>query len=267
MAIQTVHQGPLEYLRAEGIQVPHCFTTRLGGVSQGSLSSLNIGIHRGDRWENVLKNYEILGESLGFDIKNLVLSHQTHTDTVLRVGSAEAGAGLFGPELTECDGLITNQPGIALAVFTADCTPILLHDPVTGAVGAVHAGWRGTASAIAGKAVEAMAREFGSRPRDIRAAIGPNIGFCCFQTDEDVPNAMLSAFGQGVEPFIRKAEDKYYVNLKEINALVLRRVGVQAVEVSTECTVCQSHRFWSHRVTRGDRGSQGAIILCKGGEP
>ena len=265
MELQTLHQGELEYLAAQQIQVPHCFTTRFGGVSQGHLSSLNIGIHRGDRWENVLKNYEILGSALGFDTKNLVLSHQTHTDIVLRVGKAQTGAGLYGPELPECDGLITNEPGVALAVFTADCTPILLHDPVTGAVGAVHAGWRGTAAAIAGKAVEAMVREFGSKPEDIRAAIGPNIGFCCFQTDEDVPNAMLSAFGEEVGPFIREADEKYYVNLKEINALVLRRAGVLSVEISTDCTVCQSHRFWSHRVTHGERGSQGAIILCQGG--
>ena len=223
MALHTVTKGTLEYLCAEGITAPHCFTTRFGGVSEGILSSLNIGIHRGDRWENVLKNYEILGNALDFDSHNLVLSHQTHTDTVLKVGKEEAGAGLFGPELPECDGLITNEPGIALAVFTADCTPILLHDPVTGAVGAVHAGWRGTAASIAGKAVEAMAREFGSRPEDIRAAIGPNIGVCCFETDADVPQAMLEAFGEEARAFIHPKEDKYYVNLKEINALVLLR--------------------------------------------
>lgn len=265
MSVQTVQTGALEYLRAEGISVPHCFTTRLGGVSEGSLSSLNIGIHRGDRWENVLKNYEILGNSLGFDCKSLVLSHQTHTDIVLRVGKEQAGAGLFAPELPECDGLITNEPGIALAVFTADCTPILLHDPVTGAVGAVHAGWRGTAASIAAKAVEAMAREFGCHPEDIRAAIGPNIGACCFQTDADVPDAVLEAFGKEAEAFISPKDGKYYVSLKEINALVLRRAGVRHIDISTECTVCQCHRFWSHRVTKGDRGSQGAIIVCKEG--
>lgn len=265
MPIHTVHKGTLEYLEATEITVPHCFTTRFGGVSQGHLDSLNIGIHRGDRWENVLKNYEILGNTLDFDVKKLVLSHQTHTDTVLRVGNAETGAGLFKPELPECDALITNEPGVALAVFTADCTPILLHDPVTGAVGAAHAGWRGTAAAIAGKTVAAMAREFGSKPEDIRAAIGPNIGFCCFQTDRDVPDAMLGAFGEEARPFIREAADKNYVNLKEINALVLRRAGVRSVQLSTDCTVCQSHRFWSHRVTRGERGSQGAIIVCKEG--
>lgn len=263
MSVQAVQSGALEYLLADGITAPHCFTTRLGGVSRGSLSSLNIGIHRGDLWENVLKNYEILGNALGFDSKNLVLSHQTHTDIVLRVGKEQAGAGLFAPELPECDGLITNEPGIALAVFTADCTPILLHDPVTGAVGAVHAGWRGTAASIAAKAVEAMAREFGCRPENIRAAIGPNIGACCFQTDADVPDAMLEAFGEEAKAFITPKAEKYYVNLKEINALVLRRAGVRHIDISTECTVCQCHRFWSHRVTKGDRGSQGAIIVCK----
>ena len=263
MSVQAVRRGALEYLLADGITAPHCFTTRLGGVSRGSLSSLNIGIHRGDLWENVLKNYEILGNALGFDSKNLVLSHQTHTDIVLRVGKEQAGSGLFAPELPECDGLITNEPGIALAVFTADCTPILLHDPVTGAVGAVHAGWRGTAASIAAKAVEAMAREFGCRPENIRAAIGPNIGACCFQTDADVPDAMLEAFGEEAQAFIAPKAEKYYVNLKEINALVLRRAGVRHIDISTECTVCQCHRFWSHRVTKGDRGSQGAIIVCK----
>lgn len=262
MALHSVTKGALEYLKAEGISVPHAFTTRFGGVSQGSLASLNIGIHRGDQWENVLKNYEILGNALGFDVKNLVLSHQTHTDTVLRVGRVQSGAGLFAPELPPCDGLITNEPGVALTVFTADCTPVLLHDPVTGAVGAVHAGWRGTAASIAGKAVEAMVREFGSVPADIRAAIGPNIGVCCFETDADVPEAMAAAFGEEVSPFIHPKGDKFYVNLKEINALVLRRAGVEQIEISTDCTVCQSHRFWSHRVTRGDRGSQGAIIVC-----
>lgn len=267
MSIVTVRKGALEYLRGEGISTAHGFTTRFGGVSRDHLESLNIGIHRGDLRENVLKNYEILGKALGFDVKNLVLSHQTHTDIVLQVGRAQAGAGLFAPELPECDALITNEPGVALAIFTADCTPIVLHDPVTGAVGAVHAGWRGTAAGIAGKAVAAMTRAYGCDPKKIRAAIGPNIGPCCFQTDADVPEAMVEAFGAAAEPFIRQVKEKYYVNLKAINELVLRRAGVEHIEVSADCTVCQSHRFWSHRVTRGVRGSQGAIIVCEEGCP
>lgn len=266
MSVISKKVDRLEYLVAEGISVPHCFTTRFGGVSRGHLDSLNIGVHRGDEWENVLRNYEILGSALGFDTRKVVLSHQTHTDIVLRVGQAELGAGLFGPELPECDALVTNEPGVAVTIFTADCTPILLHDPVTGAVGAAHAGWRGTAAAIAARTVAAMSREFGSDPSDIRAAIGPNIGPCCFETDADVPKAMIDAFGQEAEQFIRQKGCKYYVNLKGLNELVLRRAGVEKIDISTDCTACQSHRFWSHRITGGQRGSQGAIIVCEGGK-
>jgi YfiH family protein len=163
----------------------------------------------------------------------------------------------------ECDALITNEAGVALVIFTADCTPILLHDPVTGAVGAAHAGWRGTAMGIAAKTVEAMVREYGCDPKNIHAAIGPNISFCCFETDREVPDAMVEALGEDAKAFIRPSGEKYYVNLKEINALWLRRAGVEHIEISEACTSCRHDLFWSHRVTRGERGSQGAIIVCK----
>lgn len=263
--ITTVKIGKLEYLSAEGISAPHCFTTRLGGVSEGHFESLNLGTRRGDDPENVLENYRILGRSIGFSPEKLVLTKQTHTDVVRQVGRADWGTGLFSPDFPPCDGLITNEPGTALVVFTADCTPILLHDPVTGAVGAVHAGWRGTAADIAGKAVAAMESAYGCDPENICAAIGPNIAQCCFQTDRDVPDAMLETLGGDARDCITMAGDKYYVNLKEINARLLRRAGVTQIEISEQCTVCQNHRFWSHRVTGGQRGAQGAIIVCKEG--
>lgn len=261
--IKTQKNGQLEYLTAEGIAAPHCFTTRLGGVSQGHLQSLNIGTSRGDAPENVLENYRRLGSSLGFDIHNLVLSRQTHSDIVHVVTEKDRGAGLFAPPLPDCDALITNTPGIALVVFTADCTPILFWDSETHAVGAAHAGWRGTASGIAARVVEAMGREYGSKPENIRAAIGPNIGYCHFETDEDVPQAMRAAFGPEAEAWITSNGEKYFLDLKAINRLVLNRAGVETVEMSDACTVCQCERFWSHRVTKGLRGSQGAIIVCR----
>ncbi len=262
MSLKTQKLGTLEYLVAEGISAPHCFTTRLGGVSTGHLSSLNIGLHRGDSPENVAKNHEILANALGYDVKKSVLSHQVHSD-VVRVVTEKDCLGLDHHLQPECDGMITNTPGLALVVFTADCTPILLHDPITRAVGAVHAGWRGTAMDIAGKAVKAMENAFGCDPKNIHAAIGPNIGFCCFETGAEVPTAMLETFGCTVENDIRPVGNKYYVNLKEINRHALCRAGVQYVDVSTDCTACSHDRFWSHRVTRGLRGSQGAIIVCK----
>jgi YfiH family protein len=133
-------------------------------------------------------------------------------------------------------------------------------------VGAVHAGWRGTAADIAGKTVAAMAKAFGSRPGDLQAAIGPNIGPCCFETDGDVPQAMRNTLGEEAQAYIRREKDKYFLDLKQINARLLERAGVERIDVSDACTACQHHRFWSHRVTGGLRGSQGAIIVCKGGE-
>jgi len=262
MAVITVAAGALEYERAQGIRVPHGFTTRLGGVSTGIFESLNLNFSRGDDPERVVENFRRIGAVLGFSPEDVVNARQTHSDIVVRVGKENRGKLAVAGASPECDALITNEPGMALYVSTADCTPILLWDSATGAVGAAHAGWRGTASAIGGKTVAAMTREFGTRPEDIRAAIGPNIGFCHFETDADVPQAMLEAFGKDVEPFIRKQNDKYYVNLKEINALVLRRAGVEHIEISESCTMCRPDRFWSHRITRGQRGAQGGIIVC-----
>ena len=262
MSIITKRFGELEILTADGLTAPHCFTTRLGGVSQGYLSSLNIGMHRGDSPENVAKNHKLLASALGYDAEKVVLSHQVHTDIIRPVTDGDC-LGLDHHAYPECDGLITNTPGVALVVFTADCTPILLHDPVSGAVGAVHAGWRGTAMDIAGKAVAAMADNFGCDPANIRAAIGPNIGPCCFETGADVPEAMTATFGQAVSHWIRPAGEKYYVNLKEINRYALQRAGVVHIDVSPICTACENRRFWSHRVTGGNRGSQGSIIVCK----
>lgn len=262
MAINTIKNGTMEYLVAKGIRVPHCFTTRLGGVSRGYLDSLNIGMNRGDEPENVEENFAILGRALGFSREDLVLTHQVHTD-VVRVVSAADHRGLDHRDYPECDGLVTNVPGTGLVIFTADCTPILLHDPVTGAVGACHAGWRSTAMDIAGKTVLKMVAEFGCNPANIRAAIGPNLDVCCFETDADVPNAMRSAFGEAVEGWSHPTGEKYYVNLKEINAFALRRAGVKEIEISGDCTMCRHDTYWSHRHTRGVRGSQGAIIVCK----
>ena len=264
MAIHTIKKGTMEYLVAEGITVPHAFTTRFGGVSSGDCKGLNLGANRGDSPENVAENYARLAEAVGFDPQKLVLAHQAHGD-VVRVVTWQDCAGIDHRLYPECDGLITNTPGVTLVVFTADCTPMLLHDPVTGAVGAVHAGWRGTACDIAGKAVRKMEAEFGCRPENIRAAIGPNIGACCFQTDSDVPAAMVETFGSAAEPHITASENKFYVNLKAMNALALRRAGVAHIEISTECTMCNPEKYWSHRYTGGRRGSQGALILCKGG--
>lgn len=251
----------LEILTAEEISAPHAFTTRRGGVSKDYLESLNLGAHRGDDPKNVLENYGILGKALGFDLPQLVLTNQVHGDTVRVVTKSDAKGSISNRDYPECDGLVTNDPGVALMVFSADCTPILFCDPVTGAVGAAHAGWRGTAQKIAAKVVETMQTAFGCDPKNICAAIGPNIGPCCFETDRDVPEAMKAAFGEAAGQFITPKNQKFFVDLKGLNALCLREAGVENIAISTHCTACRPDLFWSHRVTRGHRGSQGAIII------
>ena len=260
--IRTQKYETLQYLTADGITVPHGFTTRLGGVSTGTQSSLNLAVGRGDSLENVEENLRRLGRAVGFDPEKLVMTLQIHSD-IVRVVTEKDHIGLCHRDYPKCDALVTNTPGVALLVFTADCTPLLFFDPVTGAVGAAHAGWRGTAQKIGAKTVQAMVENFGCKPENIRAAIGPNIGLCHFETDEDVPQAMLASYGEEVRQFIEKRGDKYHLDLKAINAMSLNRVGVTRIEISDACTYCQCDRFWSHRASHGERGSQGAVITCK----
>ena len=260
----TTHNCP-EYLSSSLLDgAAHCFSTRYGGVSTGHLSSLNLGIHRGDLRENVLENYRILGAAVGFSPEQTVFTHQTHTAKVVRVGRQDCGWGLYREVTEERDGLITNEPGVALTVFSADCTPILLFDPVRQAIGAVHAGWRGTAAGIVRNCVEAMQREFGTDPGDLRAAIGPCIGKCCFETHRDVPDAMLAALGDDAACAISAdGSGKYHVDLKRLNAIWLEKAGVRHMDVCEDCTCCQPERFWSHRKVGDKRGSLAAVIMLR----
>ncbi len=261
MSLTVNRQGALEYLTSDLLEgTRHCFTTRFGGVSEGALGSLNLGVHRGDRPRNVLENYRILGRAIGFDPKKTVFTRQIHSDIVERVGKKDCGRGLITPVPHGCDGLITDEPDVVLTVFSADCTPILLYDPVAGAIGAVHAGWRGTAAGIAANAAQKMCDCYGCKAENIRAAIGPCIGECCFETDADVPEAMLAALGAQAQAAIRAAGDKYYVNQKLLNSLWLQRIGVMQLDVSADCTACQPERFWSHRRAGAVRGSLAALI-------
>ena len=176
------------------------------------------------------------------------------------------GKGLYVHTDYEADGLMTNVPGTALVVFSADCGTILLEDPVTGAVGACHAGWRGTALGIAEKTVTAMVNAYGCDPNSIRAALGPCISPCCFETDEDVPQAMIAALGDEAMPAITQKGAKYHVDIKYLNRLFLEKAGVlpEHMDTSPLCTACDPDQFWSARRHKDQRGSLGAIIVAGG---
>ena len=213
MSFQTRQYEELLYhtstvLEATGLR--HGFSTRLGGVSGGDYASLNL---RGsgpepDSRENVLENYRRFCQALGADIHDLVQSKQVHEDTVRHVTAADRGKGLFVSTDFTADALVTNEPNLNLMVFSADCIILLFHDPVSRSIGAVHAGWRGTALDLPAKAVKEMGRLFGAKPEDVRVAIGAGIGPCCFETHNDVPDAMYAAFGSVAQAYITEKGPK-----------------------------------------------------------
>ena len=248
------------YMTAPNIDAKHAFTTRIGGVSTGIYESLNLGQSLGDDRALVRENYGILCGALGITCDDIVGSHQVHGAQVRVVTKADRG-DVFVKTSHIADGLITIEHGVALAVFSGDCVPILLHDPVSGAIGAVHAGWRGTVADIAGAAVSRMSEEYGCNPADIRAAIGPCISKCCFETDSDVTDALHSVLPEAAGNCYERRGEKYMTDLKEANRLLLQRAGVHDISISDECTSCRSDKYWSHRRTKGKRGSQAAIIF------
>lgn len=243
--------------------VAHGFSTRLGGVSSAPFDSLDLGYNRGDDPACVEENYRRFCAAVGADHNRVVKSRQIHTDNVRVVTEADPGVALCDPAPCEADGLVTNVPGLCLTVFTADCVPVLLYDPVARCIAAVHSGWRSTAMAIVPKAVRLMTDRFGSRPENVIAAIGPAIGGCCFQTQKEVPDAMLEAYGGVAAPFIRPdGPDRFRVDLRGIIAGSLLQAGLtpHRIDVSDHCTACRPDLYWSHRLVGNARGSMAAMI-------
>ena len=255
--------GSLVYMTSGVLRCRHAFTTRFGGVSSGYLESLNLGENRGDEEENVRENYRRVCEALGVAPDFLVFSRQVHGAAVRVVTQGDRHA-LFAPVPYEADGLVTNEPRLTLTVFTADCVPVLLCDRENAVIGAVHCGWRSSVQDILGNAVDAMCA-LGAKPESICAAVGPAIGSCCFETDADVPQAVRGYIGAEAEACIRPEpgrEGKFLVDLRGANRLRLLQLGLKEenIDVSDECTVCKSDKYWSHRATKGLRGSQAALI-------
>ena len=243
--------------------VVHGFSTRLGGVSGGIYESLNLRQHGPEPDPHVLENYRRFCGAAGADFENMVLSRQVHEDTVRHVTAADRGKGLVRPADYTADALVTDVPGLDLTVFSADCIMLLFWSPAAGAVGACHAGWRGTALDLPVKTVNEMVRLFGTRPEEIRAAVGPGIGPCCFETGSDVPDAMRTAFGSGADAFLhRKDGGKWLVDLKAINVWRLLESGVKETQIDgcPLCTAGNPGLFWSHRKCGEQRGLQGAVI-------
>ncbi len=245
----------------------HGISTRHGGRSKGYFSSLNLGLHVADNADDVIKNRRIFCKALGLNPENTATCQQVHGSHIARIFRADAGAGFrdFGDAIADTDALITNEPDVPLMLFFADCTPILIADPVHKAVGLAHGGWKGTLGAIAAKTVEAMGREFGSKPEDMVAAIGPSIGVCCYQVGKEVADKFQEAFPDMADRILHVQGADIHLDLQKTNTLLLEKAGLKPenIENAGVCTCCNSSQFFSYRADNGKTGRIAAVISVK----
>ncbi len=245
--------------RMEEMGFVNCFSRRLGGASRGEIEGFNFGFRVGDEPKRVYENYELLSKDMGIDIKKAVCARQTHTDNIRVVTKADRGKGIcpVDSDIRDTDGLITDEEGMALIIYTADCVPLIFCDTVKKVIGASHAGWRGTAQNIGGKTVRLMKEKFGCEPSDILAAIGPSIGPCCFEVD----SATAENFDEKYR--IPKSGGKYHVDLWAANRDMIEAAGVRRdnIFVSEECTLCNSDKYYSYRAHKEHAGRQVAMIV------
>lgn len=269
--------------------VKHGFSTRLGGVSEGYFSSLNLGFHRGDDEAAVRENFRRIGASIGVRREDMVLSRQTHTTNVWVATEEDRGMGMVSPmeysrrasanpgrcasgsfqmetggKLEGVDGLVTDVPGLCLVTFYADCVPLFFVDPVKKAVGLSHSGWRGTVGKIGRVTVELMQEQFGCDPSDILAAIGPSVCQDCYEVSGDVVGKFREHFEEQYwnELFYQKENGKYQLDLWKANEIVLRESGIlpEHMAVTNVCTHCNSDVLYSHRTMGNQRGSLAAFL-------
>ena len=254
-------------LKKTGI-VNHGFSTRIGGVSEGIFSSMNLSFSRGDDEACVRENFKRMAETIGVEPNSLVFAAQTHTTNVRKVTAEDKGKGIVYPlDYQEVDGLITNEPGICLTTFYADCVPLFFIDPVHKAIGLSHSGWRGTVGKMGQETLRRMREEYGTDAKVVIAAVGPAICQDCYEVSEDVIEKFKEAFDEIYwgELFYQKENNKYQLNLWKANEIILLEAGVpkENIAVTNVCTNCNSDVLFSHRATKGERGSLAAFMALK----
>lgn len=243
------------------------FSTRLGGVSIGFLSTMNLGLERNDVHENVIKNHELIAKAVGFQPEKIIASKQTHTTNVKIVSENDCGKGVYFPrDYDDVDGMITNQKGIVLATYFADCVPLYIVDTKNKAIGLSHSGWRGTVGRIGKATIELMGSTYGTEPENVVACIGPSICQGCYEVSEDVAEEFQKTFPENAaDILIDKGNGKYQLDLWECNHIIFRECGVleENIHLPDICTCCNSEVLFSHRATGGKRGNLAAFLSIK----
>ena len=255
------HSHPLPHYTFTSLdtfpRLRHAVFTRHGGVSPPPWNSLNLGWSVGDDPARVEENYQRVARFLGVEREDLTTTWQVHGNRILVADEAHRGGSLG-----KADGLITQTPGIPLLQRYADCTPILVYDPIHHAVGIGHAGWRGVVARTAEALVQAMTQTFGSQPSEMVAGVGPAIGPCCYEVGPEVLAAIRDS-QRDADALIRPSHRSGhgYLDLWEANARQLRDAGVNRVEVAGLCTACHTDQFFSHRGDHGRSGRFAAVVM------
>lgn len=242
--------------------VRHGFSTRLGGVSTGCWSTMNISTTRGDDPSHVAKNRELIAQAIGVRPEDFTYTHQTHTTNVAVVHPGDKGR-----QFMETDGMITDVPGVCLVTFYADCVPLFFVDPVRKVIGLSHSGWRGTVGKIGKVTIEKMCSTYGCAPENILVAIGPSICQDCYEVSEDVIEKFRENFSENLweSLFYRKENGRYQLNLWEANRQILLESGIRTenIAVTNLCTHCNPDILFSHRTMGGKRGNLSAFLALK----
>lgn len=242
----------------------HCFTTRHGGVSEGSFKSMNIGFSTGDNDENVKRNIEIMAKMLGIKTEDIVETNQSHTNNIKYVTEEHKGMVFKESPFKNIDGIYTDKRNLALMSFHADCNSIFFYDPVKKVIALAHAGWRGTLLNIAGVMVKALVKDFNCNVDDIITVIGPSLCSSCFEVDKDVADMFLGE-NKDYKNFMEIKKPKYHFNLWEMNKYLLmnEKIKESNIEISGICTKCNNDLFFSHRAQKGKRGLLAGVLMMK----
>lgn len=243
-------------------------STRYGGVSNGRDNySMNLGFATVDAKENVYRNYEIFADAVGLNCDNIVTSSQFHNDNIRVCTMSDGGKGITKTrDFQDIDALITNEKGLTLTVFSADCVPVLFADKVSHSIGAAHCGWRGTFKSLAAKTAQKMIDEFNADRDNIHVTIGVSIKKCCYEVSEELYNDFIDKF-----PYINDGEcaeiinNKYYLDLPLINKKILIDYGIKEenIFIADMCTCCNKEHLFSHRGQGSGRGIMASMITIK----
>lgn len=261
----------IPYLQAAVLKgcdfLTHAFCTRHGGVSEKDYASLNMSFREGDDEYKVLNNWSKLADAFEIPLEQFIVLNQVHGDGIFVI---EQQGGYFTTRAElDYDAIVTNRPGVAICIKTADCVPVFMADRMQKAIAVVHAGWKGTASNITSKVARLMQVKYGSQPQDIVAAIGPSIGPCCYEVDAVVADAFLKQKDHAAFLFLQKGKNRWMLDLPEANRRQLLACGIPGsnIETSNLCTSCRQDLFFSHRASGGVTGRQINFMMIRETNP